>query len=80
MEYAVNLDESYRQSELASFERMLRKLLRMPRQPAVLIVNTMELHPPKGKGFGSQMAFAGNKAYLDGYSDGTPSRDDLSFE
>ena len=81
VEYAVNLDDNFKAGELASFERMLRKLLTMPRQPAVLLVNTMELHPPKGKNkHGSQMAFTGNKAFLDGYSDGQPSSDDMSFE
>ena len=82
VEYAVNLDDNNKADELASFERMLRKLLTMPRQPAILLVNTMELHPPKGKKtkLGSQMSFTGNKAYLDGYSDGQPSGDDMSFE
>jgi len=82
VEYAVNLDDKDKAGELASFERMLRKLLRMPRQPAVLLINTMELHPPKGKGLttGSHMAFTGTKAYLDGYSDGQPGGEDLSFE
>ena len=47
IEYAVNLDDNDKEGELASFERMLRKLLSMPRQPALLLVNTMELHPPK---------------------------------
>ena len=42
----------------------------------------MELHPPKGKRGkqGSQMAFTGRKAFLDGYSDGPPSGEDMSFE
>ena len=105
IEYAVNLDDNDKEGELASFERMLRKLLSMPRQPALLLVNTMELHPPKvrvrvrvspnpnpnpnpnptpnqgkrGKQ-GSQMAFTGRKAFLDGYSDGPPSGEDMSFE
>ena len=82
IEYAVNLDDNDKAGELASFERMLRKLLSMPRQPALLLVNTMELHPPKGKRGkqGSQMAFTGRKAFLDGYSDGPPSGEDMSFE
>ena len=82
VEYAVNLDANDKAGELASFERMLRKLLSMPRQPAILLVNTMELHPPKERKTkqGSQMAFTGNKAYLDGYSDGAPSGDDMKFE
>ena len=38
IEYAVNLDDNDKEGELASFERMLRKLLSMPRQPALLLV------------------------------------------
>ena len=80
VEYAVNLDEHDRAGELASFERMLRKLLRMPRQPAVILVNTMELFPPRDACPACGMAFSGNKAYLDGYSDGAPSAEDMRFE
>lgn len=80
VEYAVNLDPDDKAGELASFERMLRKLLRMPRQPAVIIVNTMELFPPKAACKSCGMAFSGNKAYLDGYSDGAPSTEDMGFE
>lgn len=46
VEYAVNFDEFGMKEDAASFERMLRKLLRMPSQPAIIIVNTMELFPP----------------------------------
>ncbi len=80
IEYAVNLDEKDKQAELASFERMLRKLLAMPRQPALVLVNTMELFPPKSKCANCAMAFTGPKAYLDGYSDGAPSKEDMLFE
>eukprot|EP00966_Prymnesium_polylepis_P165722 3830768-Prymnesium_polylepis.2 len=49
----------------------------MPSRPAVVIVNTMELFPPDRN---AKMAFEGNKAYLDGYSDGPAQPPDLAFE
>ena len=63
---------------MGAFERMLRKLLRMPRRPAIVLVNTMELMPPNCKR--CTMAFSGHKAYLDGYSDGAATSEDLQFE
>ena len=43
----MNFDTSSGADDAASFERLLRKLLSMPHQPAIIIVNTMELMPPK---------------------------------
>ena len=37
IEYAVNLDDNDKEGELAAFERMLRKLLSMPRQVALAL-------------------------------------------
>ena len=47
VEYAVNFDAV--EDDAASFERLVRKLLRLPNAPAVVIVNTMELVPPGGR-------------------------------
>jgi len=46
VEYAVNFDSTEEDSK--SFERLIRRLLRLPNQPAVIIINTMELVPPHG--------------------------------
>ena len=45
--YAVNFDEL--PADAQSFERLIRRLLRLPNQPAIVIVNTMELVPPGGR-------------------------------
>ena len=42
LEYAVNFDSA---AEIESFERLLRRVLRLPGQPAVILVNTLELMP-----------------------------------
>jgi len=73
LEYAVNFEPGA--DDIQSFERMLRKLLRMPKQPAIIIVNTMELMPPNVH----SLHFSGEKAFLDGYSSGPASAEDMSF-
>ena len=50
IEYAVNFDGT---DDYAPFERLLRRLLRLPNHPAIVIVNTMELVPPGGSYRGS---------------------------
>ena len=47
VDYAVNFDAD--NDDASAFERMLRKLLALPGCPAVVLVNTMEIIPPKGK-------------------------------
>jgi len=47
LEYAVNFDAM--PDDAQCFERLLRKLLRLPSQPAIIIVNTMEIVPPGGR-------------------------------
>jgi len=47
IEYAVNFDTSS-EDDAHSFERMLRRLLRTPGAPAVVVLNTMELMPTSG--------------------------------
>ena len=47
LEYAVNFDSV--EDDAQSFERLLRRLLQLPSQPAIVIVNTMELVPPGGR-------------------------------
>ena len=47
VDYAVNFDAD--NDDASAFERMLRKLLALPGRPAVVLVNTMEIIPPKGK-------------------------------
>jgi len=74
VEYAVNFDPG--SDDVASFERMIRKLLRMRNQPAIILVNTMELMAPTAH----SLHFSGNKQWLDGYSEGAPSQEDMSFE
>ena len=46
LEYAVNFDAM--PDDAQSFERLLRRLLRLPSQPAIVIVNTMEIVPKSG--------------------------------
>jgi hypothetical protein len=46
LEYAVNFDAM--PDDAQSFERLLRRLLRLPSQPAIVIVNTMEIVPKIG--------------------------------
>ena len=46
VEYAVNFDG---QDDFAPFERLIRRLLRLPNHPAIVIVNTAELVPPNGR-------------------------------
>jgi hypothetical protein len=47
VEYAVNFDSV--SDDAQSFERLIRRLLRLPNHPAIIIVNTMELVPPGGR-------------------------------
>ena len=47
VEYAVNFDSVADDAE--SFERLIRRLIRLPNHPAIVIVNTMELVPPGGR-------------------------------
>ena len=47
VEYAVNFDSVA--DDAQSFERLIRRLLRLPNHPAIVIVNTMELVPPGGR-------------------------------
>lgn len=82
VEYAVNFDEDL-DEDARSFERMIRKLLRMKGQPTVVIVNTMELIPPLSSGVKRGLHFsaeAGEKHWIDGYSEGWANWEDLSFE
>ena len=58
VEYAVNFDTNAYLEDAQSFERMIRKLQRMPSRPAVIIVNTMELFPPSRN---AKMMFEGNR-------------------
>jgi len=46
IEYAVNFDGV---EDFACFERLIRRLLRLPNHPALVIVNTAELVPPGGR-------------------------------
>ena len=47
VEYAVNFDSVH--DDAPAFERLIRRLLRLPNAPAVVIVNTMEAVPPGGR-------------------------------
>ena len=66
LEYAVNFDEM--PDDAACFERLLRKLLRLPQQPAIIIINTMEIVPPGGR-----------LPWEHGEATSYPSAQDLSF-
>tara|TARA_B100000524_G_scaffold156632_1_gene79377 strand:+ start:1708 stop:3513 length:1806 start_codon:yes stop_codon:yes gene_type:complete len=84
VEYAVNFDVSV-DEDARAFERMMRKLLRIKGQPAIIIVNTMELVPP-ARGSRAQpprIFFSGDQQEqqsTNGYSGGSPNAEDLSFE
>ena len=47
VEYAVNFDQA--DEDAKSFERLIRRLLLLPNQPAIVIVNTMDI-VPRGAG------------------------------
>ena len=47
VEYAVNFDSL--EEDAPAFERLIRRLLRLPNHPAIIIVNVAELVPPNGR-------------------------------
>lgn len=80
VEYAVNFDTSS-SDDAHSFERMLRRLLKLPTAPAILLLNTMELMHQQEPGLidFSKIFFSGCTSY--GCREAHPwaTEDDLRF-
>uniref|UniRef100_A0A7S3S018 SGNH hydrolase-type esterase domain-containing protein n=2 Tax=Emiliania huxleyi TaxID=2903 RepID=A0A7S3S018_EMIHU len=64
VEYAVNFDTTV-DEDAASFERLLRQLLKLPGAPAVLLLNTLELmvHPASWGANVQRIFFSGCDGY-----------------